>query len=398
MPGGVPAAQGIPHGRQPVHLSQERVEFGDVPLYSRVRRLVFVTNNSKEDAVSFRWVLSHPLSTNVLDVTPSSGMLAPGASALCRIAFVSQGRPQLYDFDIECHFDNMTEVNAHRAKVEEVVRKRHEKIDDINRTIERSRSPIKRLSLREWLANDMHGDLRMSRYDPLPPIGDGQDEELPEEPPEILDVTRPRSAHSAQSIEFRKAIVRDNPLPPPPRPTVLCLGVMARTHVVDQYRAQFPAQASSRFVSSAALAPTRPVAEGALVPVRDGQTATVVSDVLGMLVREVIVDADFGRALDSIVAEPTPYFCQYAAYRAEAWPASTADHDSIRAASRSVEIKRVKGSPEFQALAELVLENTLMNIIGEAAAGRFQLTARPRAVAAAPSSPARVSRSDRGAV
>ena len=40
---------------QLVYLSQERISFGNLPLFSRARRMVFVSNRSKENDISFEW-------------------------------------------------------------------------------------------------------------------------------------------------------------------------------------------------------------------------------------------------------------------------------------------------------------------------------------------------------
>lgn len=40
---------------QLMYLSQERLSFGNLPLFSRARRMVFVTNRAKDRDVSFEW-------------------------------------------------------------------------------------------------------------------------------------------------------------------------------------------------------------------------------------------------------------------------------------------------------------------------------------------------------
>jgi hypothetical protein len=46
-------------------LSQERVSFGNVPLYSKSRRLAMLTNKSREHAVEFRWHVTNPRDAGV---------------------------------------------------------------------------------------------------------------------------------------------------------------------------------------------------------------------------------------------------------------------------------------------------------------------------------------------
>ena len=41
-------------------LTLDRLIFGEVPLFSRERRLLFVKNNSLENSVSFNWHVTNP--------------------------------------------------------------------------------------------------------------------------------------------------------------------------------------------------------------------------------------------------------------------------------------------------------------------------------------------------
>jgi hypothetical protein len=52
---GVPAVQSVPVPGQQAFLSQERIAFGNVPLFCRSRQIVFVINRSSNNTISFCW-------------------------------------------------------------------------------------------------------------------------------------------------------------------------------------------------------------------------------------------------------------------------------------------------------------------------------------------------------
>ena len=51
----IPTRQIVSKPRQEVFLSEERVKFGDLPLFTRGRRIVCLTNTSYTDTIKFEW-------------------------------------------------------------------------------------------------------------------------------------------------------------------------------------------------------------------------------------------------------------------------------------------------------------------------------------------------------
>ena len=51
----IPTRQLVPKKGQEVFLSEERLAFGDLPLFTRGRRVVCLTNTSFSDTINFEW-------------------------------------------------------------------------------------------------------------------------------------------------------------------------------------------------------------------------------------------------------------------------------------------------------------------------------------------------------
>ena len=51
----IPTRQVVPKPRQEVFLSEERIAFGDLPLFTRGRRIVCLSNTSYQDTIKFHW-------------------------------------------------------------------------------------------------------------------------------------------------------------------------------------------------------------------------------------------------------------------------------------------------------------------------------------------------------
>lgn len=55
---GVPSVQSIPLREQLLYASEERVAFGNLPLFSEQRKVVYLTNRSPSHTVSFEWYVT----------------------------------------------------------------------------------------------------------------------------------------------------------------------------------------------------------------------------------------------------------------------------------------------------------------------------------------------------
>ncbi len=64
-PSSVPTVQSVPIPGQLVYLSEERVSFDNMPLFSQSRRVIYVTNHSPNHTVSFEWYVTSATDSQV---------------------------------------------------------------------------------------------------------------------------------------------------------------------------------------------------------------------------------------------------------------------------------------------------------------------------------------------
>ena len=112
-------------------MSIDRLLLGDVPLFSRERKVLFVRNHSSQHKVSFSWHLTNPdhikvrnlfllisylaciykyysifqfslYSSKYIRIQPSKGVLDQNKSKLCKITFISRDVPSFYNIDLIC--------------------------------------------------------------------------------------------------------------------------------------------------------------------------------------------------------------------------------------------------------------------------------------------------------
>ena len=113
-------------------LSVDRVVFGDVPLLSRERKVVFIKNNSAQNQLMFNWhvtdaenVKVNRLSnksrssnlnsisfTQYIRVQPSKGILGVNESKMCKITFLSKNSPSFYNIDLICEVSLWSAIGA----------------------------------------------------------------------------------------------------------------------------------------------------------------------------------------------------------------------------------------------------------------------------------------------
>jgi len=103
----IPAQGSISIPGQKAKLSQQAISFEQLPLFSAVRRLVFVSNLSAH-TLSYNWELGSELAREVLCVQPLTGFVQPGESAACKITFRSQTSPSFYSLDLICQVHSIS--------------------------------------------------------------------------------------------------------------------------------------------------------------------------------------------------------------------------------------------------------------------------------------------------
>ncbi|KAJ0070042.1 hypothetical protein NL108_000306, partial [Boleophthalmus pectinirostris] len=116
----LPCWQKEPFPEQPITLSVDSVDFGDVVVSSKSSRMLFFTNNS-HDRVIFEWVL---------ELTPNRGNLSPGETGHLVLNLFATEYPIYYQFDIICKITSETALSQYYYAVqkmeEEKERLKHE--------------------------------------------------------------------------------------------------------------------------------------------------------------------------------------------------------------------------------------------------------------------------------
>ncbi|KAL5005595.1 hypothetical protein ScPMuIL_016753 [Solemya velum] len=430
---GVPSVQSVPIPGQLTYLSQERISFSNMPLFCRARRMVFLTNVSKERDVSFEWHVTSQADSKYLSISPVSGELRAGETKMCRVVFMACGVPSFYDLDLVCEVTDETEMSLYREKLEEwedeQMRQQYEftiteddldadkRIPNVVEITDRPRSG-RLQSLDD--SKSAASDVELTKYKTLPPIKQLSVDEM-----------------IANDKKQEKKIEDLWEKPTRPSPFLLHLGLTARTHDINDFQANFSEDYRSfyidRLLSEKSLVKEETISSPTSDMVCTEAEADVLSGVLNNVIRGLLDDTYFHEAIRKVAREPVPYFCQIRELPSqepsdlgESVPispvpasllsagkaserstpvsvvSSSKSLDSLpgemdmkltprhtqeemrraRSAETKLQHRRgVKKMPEFGNTAESMMENTILNILSEALAGEFSVTARPRFIA-----------------
>ncbi|XP_076448439.1 cilia- and flagella-associated protein 65-like [Babylonia areolata] len=487
---GVPSVQSIALPGQLSQLSVERMSFGNMPLFSQARRMVFVINRSKTRPISFQWHVTSQADSQVLSISPIKGVVPPDGDAMCRITFLAKGLPSFYDLDIICEVMDEYEMKKYKKNLKAWEAERQRQMVEFTIT-EHDLDADKRLpSAVEVVDRPPSGRLasldsarrssssaELSRYKTLPPIQvPSADEEL----------AMQRASQKKDDSLWAK--------PSPPSPFLLHLGLTARTHDIAHFQENFAVEYAHYYIDRALSEKCESTSSGSgsgntsaqVVPTSIScvqSEAHIISSVLSNVLRGLLDDSYFADSVKKVMKEPVPYFVQYTppvksitsseagseepADRAQSsehidtpvsggvlqpaqqesvevvvTPTSAAEKlmemDSPRSTTSSerelaaithspketpmtspppIAIRQVsaktqqrelalevekqkeqqtlKKLPEFGNLVESVLENTMLNILNEALAGDYNITARRRYIAMPKYDPSTASTSKR---
>jgi len=438
----VPKGQMLPLPGQMLFLSEERVMFGNVPLFSRNRHCITLTNKSIDMPLSYSWHATSEVVNEVLRIDPIRGYLDPGQSSLTKITFCAAGQPSFYDLDLICEVTNEVhfaeyeseltawEKERDRQAVEFVIQDTTE--DNEGEDTEFHVGPGKftmkassSIRVLENVLNNRSDSLRLTesqiskissksdvkRFNTLPPIR----------------YENPVKVPSNRSRAERKDTLDDGEWvrPQPPKPFITHLGVTARTHDITEFRTYFLNESKKHFIdkamqvtdvtSASSLSITSPT------ECLEEEKDTVVS-IMTILLRGLLDDPTVTEAFKDINDDKVPYFSHFSTTDetgeqeeeeskvvSKGSPSQFMDEilkqDQVSAVTATEEVtvppiavkdlndprkteEKVKASAEFAGNLEDILSLTLSNIMEEALKGEVLLTARPRVVALPPSRPA----------
>lgn len=442
---GVPGVQSVPVPGQLAFLSQERISFGNLPLFCRGRRMLFITNRSKNRPVTFEWHVTCPQDSQYLSISPVRGYLEPGDSKLCRVTFIACGQPSFYDLDLVCEVTDEVEYGEYKEKLNEWqaerMRQKYEFTiteNDLDADRRIGSPEVTELSLsRHDTGEDglrASESRELAKYKTLPPISKLSPDEQKQE---------------CERVRRKEDVLWEKP--EPPTPFLLHLGLTARTHDIRSFQINFPEDYRKYYVdrclsekeSGKELSFEKETSRPEQIPCRVSE-ADVMSGVMANVLRGLLDDANFHESVVKVMKDPVPVFAQIGERRYRMEPAETPSPPSSpveatterisspasvtsatpstkrRSKSKSSagseksktpsivteasktstpryskeQVNKVKQEeeklkkkqemkklPEFGNAVEGVIENTLLNILTEALEGEFNITARPRFIA-----------------
>ncbi|CAM9364632.1 unnamed protein product [Lampetra planeri] len=386
--------------------AESQLSFGELPVYSKSTRILFLSNTSKDRAVFFIWRHPSHVDTEVLNLEPKEGTLDPGGSVLCKLTLRALGQPILYDLDLVCEVIDMMEFQAFTSQ-------------QAKRDAEHKRQEV---------------EFTITEHDLLPPAAPTS------------------TASQVTSLSYRKER-EEITQPELPRPQLLHLGVSIRTHSIQSFEAQFSQLMPAVHISSGGCLrhpAAKDMKDGAKCHINDDVHAfSPLTDeqrellplVLSNLLKSLMDDKSFHQALAHLEKEPVSFYRQFS-IRDETQQRIAQEHTDVSSEENisgmdATEIcppsanpeltasapvvkncnitsfpnscfkwqtrekitllqpyekevlwkDQLKRLPELRNLLELVLENTLANIVTEASNGEVILTSRPRFIALPPPPP-----------
>ncbi|KAM9548488.1 cilia- and flagella-associated protein 65 isoform 7-T7 [Guaruba guarouba] len=410
---------------QAATLSHGRICFGNIPDCAKASRLVFLNNISESKTVVFAWQISTCKDKRVLQIAPEVGVVQPGESIPCFITLQPSGTASFCSTDLVCELYIQESLVQYERELQEWEKEKARQAVEFTITekdLGKQKSPAGRSSDSAETKILPESKAVMRRYKTLPPI---KNHPTPNQPAGHIDRRRLLDKESSQ------VWVK----PQPPRPTLLHLGVTGTAYSLEDFSNKFTSELHKYFLSwpfsnqpleTKFVDGRRDKDRTEMEPKRlslaaaSKQELQIVTDILAGVIRGLLENTQLHDAIRSTLDEPIPYFSQFrCAESAElqdrrqcsrvpsgvsALPDLYAEKDGERKEMRQetslsndwLEISHheqlreqketISRQPAFRSLVELVLENTLQNILIEASRGEVMLTAQPRVIAL-PSSP-----------
>ncbi|NWW67833.1 CFA65 protein, partial [Ifrita kowaldi] len=400
---------------QAATLSHHRLYLGNVPDCAKTDRLVFLNNILKNKAVVFAWQISCcKEKAHMVEIAPESGIVQPGESIPCFITLQPTRKPSLCIINLVCEVyiqESLVQYERDLLKLEE---EKERKVVEFTIT-EKDLGTKKKLTSPSVVKPTICMAF-LSLQQTLPPI---KSHPTPSRPP----------GHLERGLLLGKDTSHVWVKPEPPKPLVLHLDVLARSYALEDFLRDFGLDFSRYFFTQPSesesvdgkgyrngmdVEPKRLSLAAASKPELE-----MVADILTGVIRSLLEDSDFQESVRKIQDEPIPYFFQFRS-------AKSAEHQDSRQGSmipsrasastdldfeKDGERKRmsqesslsgllefykisyheqlrkkeiISRQPAAANLVELVLKNTLQNILTEASRGEVVLTARPMAIALPP--------------
>ncbi|NWU01695.1 CFA65 protein, partial [Urocynchramus pylzowi] len=393
---------------QAATLSHHRICLGNIPDCTKAGRLVFLNNISKSKAVVFTWQFNTSKKM-VLKITPKSGVVQPGESIPCFITLQPTRNPYFCRINLVCEVYIQESLVQYERDLHEWEKEKERQAVEFTITEKDLGTKKKQMS------PSMVTVIR--KYKTLPPI---KSHPPPRQPPGHIE--RGLLDKDASPVWVK---------PEPPTPLSLHLDVSARSYAIEDFLSNFALDFPRYFLSRTQASESKLV-DGSRPRSRmdtehkrlslaaaSKQELEVVTDILRGVIRSLLEDGHFQKSVRKIEDEPIPYFSQFQS-------AKSAEHQDSRQgstiptsvfASTDLDVEKdgerkkisqetspsdllescetfhhkqlrvkeiINREPAVGNLVELVLENTLQNILIEASRGEVVLTAQPRVIALPP--------------
>ncbi|XP_064574963.1 cilia- and flagella-associated protein 65 isoform X5 [Zonotrichia leucophrys gambelii] len=323
---------------QAATLSHSRICLGNIPDCTKAGRLVFLNNILKSKAVVFNWQIN--AKEMVLEIAPNSGVVQPGESIPCFITLQPTRNPYFCRVNLVCEVyiqESLVQYERDLHKWEKEKERQAVEFTITEKDLDTKKkltSPSVRLSDSAETECLSKSSPVMRKYKTLPPI---KSQPPPSQPPGYTERRLP-SDKDASQVWVK---------PEPPTPLSLHLDVSARSFAIEDFLSNFALDFPRYFLSRPYSA--KP-SDSKLV---DGSGHRNRTDTE----RERLALAAASKKELEVVTDI---------------------------------LAGVIRQPAVGNLVELLLENTLQNIMIEASRGEVVLTAQPRVIALPPSASQRI--------
>ncbi|XP_053117944.1 cilia- and flagella-associated protein 65 isoform X2 [Hemicordylus capensis] len=423
-----------------VYLSQPRICFGNIPVYSKCSRVFFLNNASEDESIVFAWHIGTAHSVVTLSILPETGVVQAGDSIQCVLTLYASESPCFYNIDLVCEIFTQQPLDKYYKELQEWETEKARQAVEFTITekdliTEKKRTPNESSDESSKLASDtlkspkVFAEIR--KYKTLPPIKNFHGPNLP-------------ASRSQRRQRRSKDTSRLWAQPEPPKPYFMHLGVTARSHTIDDFLSVFSDDLPQHFLyrqlkkkaarkkvadkASLSRYRSRSKRGSSIVPNWQAlescseQEAQLVTDMLSTVIKGLLVETQFQEAVIRSLEEPIPYFCQFWSKESaklhgkkqspggisptscspEFSPKEKIDEENtgekeassartsnpgeslsfiIRKEQSREQKEAIIRMPAFANLAEMVMDNTIQNILAEASRGEVVLTARPRIIA-----------------
>ncbi|XP_051881001.1 cilia- and flagella-associated protein 65 [Pristis pectinata] len=313
---GAPAVQRAPVLGQLMFMSEERISFGNIPVFTKSSRIIFLYNVSETEVITYSWHSTSVHVSEVLSIAPVSGLLHPGDSTHCIVTLRAHITPCFYDLDLICEVYSKRQVTQYQKELQEWEKEKDRQQVEFTIT-EQSLQENQNLTFQRQCCRDLQGtcsrkmrkdtDAKIMKYKTLPPIK------------ELTETWEGRNVEKLPPGMWEK--------PKPPKPFLLHLGVTARAHSMEEFHKNFPSDVPKHYIMRNLISkPLSAISQAGSIGRPWGKWSStntdslssaskedmrLTTDVIVTVLRCLLEDVSFQHVLVAQTAEPIPYFAQF---------------------------------------------------------------------------------------